>query len=307
MTLNARSKTDPDDSLARMNNLPMPARWALAMRLKTLGLSVTPVLAGTALAAQAGRWNTAVAVAAMLSAVLIQIGTNLWNDAADAESGIDTRDRQGPPRMTAMGMLLARHVRYGALIAFVLSGIGGTYLVSIGGLPVVVIGLLSLALGYLYSAGPYPLSATPIGELLVLLFFGFVAVSATAWLHGLPLSFRVIQFGGLTGLPAAAVLLLNNHRDRQSDARGGRITLAILIGERASRIAFIVLILAALGGFAALVPVRTANLLFYVPAAILAVHLAVSVWITPVSKALNALIAKTALFQLLLVLALFVD
>lgn len=305
MGTTAGNMTNQDALIARLRRLPKSALWALAARLKTLGLSVTPVLAGSALSAGNDAWNGAAMAAAMLSAASIQIGTNLWNDAADAERGIDTSERLGPPRMTALGLLAARDVRRGAFAAFLVAASAGLYLAGIGGWPIIAIGFVSLALGYLYSMGPYPLSGTPLGELLVIAFFGVTAVGGTVWLHGGTLTAQVALAGFFTGLPAAAVLLLNNHRDRHSDARGGRRTLAILIGEGASRHTFSVLIILALGGFAFLAAPCGLAVISLAPAAVLALHIIRKIHRTPVSAGLNALIAMTAGFQALLLLPLF--
>lgn len=287
--------------IARLRRLPRLALWVLAARLKTLGLSVSPVLAGTVLAAQNGGWHIGVTIAAALSAMFIQTGTNLWNDAADAGRGVDTAGRLGPPRMTALGLLTAGAVRRGALACFLAASLAGLYLVSIGGWTIAAIGAMSLALGYLYSMGPFPLSATPLGEILVIAFFGIAAVCGTVWLQGSVPGSRDLGIGLFTGFPAAAVLLLNNHRDRLGDTKGGRKTLAILIGEPASRIVYCLLIFAAWAGFALLQNGGAAGLIGMVPAGLLALHIAAVMMTTPVSAALNRLIAKTALYQLLLV------
>jgi 1,4-dihydroxy-2-naphthoate octaprenyltransferase len=202
---------------ARLKRLPKPALWVIAARAKTLGLSVTPVAAGSWAAAQAGGWRGDVFAGAMAAAAAIQIGTNLWNDAADAARGVDGSDRLGPPRMTALGLLDAAQVRRAAAASFFASALIGLWLAWIGGWPIIAIGLVSLALGYFYSMGPWPLSATPLGEVLVILFFGIVAVAGTVHLHGQAVGAGVLALGVITGLPAAAVLMINNHRDRTSE------------------------------------------------------------------------------------------
>jgi 1,4-dihydroxy-2-naphthoate octaprenyltransferase len=280
--------------------MPRPRRWVLAARLKTLGLSVTPVLAGTWLAATAGTWSGGVLAAALVSAASIQIGTNLWNDAADAESGVDSGERLGPPRMTALGLLDARDVRLAAALVFLLASGAGLYLVLAGGWPILAVGLASLALGYLYSMGPYPLSATPVGEVLVVAFFGVAAVAGTAFLHGAALTPLIWQTGLLLGLPAASVLLVNNHRDRASDAAGGRRTLAILIGVPASKLVYAALNTAALAGLALLYARSLAGWTVFFAAAIHCGFLAVRMRRLPVSAQLNGLLAQTALYQLVL-------
>lgn len=287
-------------SQADLMAIPRPRRWVLAARLKTLGLSVTPVLAGTWLAAAAGTWSSGVLAAALISAASIQIGTNLWNDAADAESGLDNGERLGPPRMTALGLLDARDVRLAAALVFLLAAAAGLYLVMAGGWPILAVGLASLALGYLYSMGPYPLSATPVGEFLVVAFFGVAAVAGTAFLHGAALTPLIWQTGFLLGLPAASVLLVNNHRDRASDAAGGRRTLAILIGVPASRWVYAALNTAALAGLALLYARSPAGWAAFLAAAMHCSFLVVRMRLLPVSAQLNGLLAQTALYQLVL-------
>ncbi len=288
------------DQTAALFAMPRSRRWVLAARLKTLGLSVTPVLAGTWLAAGSGTWRVDVLAATLVSAASIQIGTNLWNDAADAESGVDTGERLGPPRMTALGLLGAREVRITAAMVFMLAAFAGLYLVLVGGWTILAVGLASLALGYLYSMGPYPLSATPVGEVLVVAFFGVAAVAGTAWLHGAELTPEIWQAGLLFGLPAASVLLVNNHRDRKSDAAGGRRTLAILIGEPASRLLYTLLNVAALAGIAALFGSCASGLSVFAAVVLYCAFIVRRMWLLPVSPQLNSLLAQTALYQLLL-------
>jgi 1,4-dihydroxy-2-naphthoate polyprenyltransferase len=284
------------DTRTRLAALPRPALWVIAARFKTVSLSQVPVLAGTWLAMEAGHFRLAAMLLAMLAAGAIQVGTNLWNDAADAASGVDQPDRLGPPRMTALGLLDGTEVRRAALTAFGVALLAGLVLVRLGGWPIVVIGLVSLALGYLYSMGPRPLSGLPFGELLVIGFFGVVAVSGTVLLHGGPaLAARTLLTGLMIGLPAAAVLMLNNHRDRVQDARAGRRTLAIVIGSSASRLFYFAALIAALGVGAILAPA-----FWLAPVAMLALWLGHAMWHWPVSVRLNRLLGQTALFQVLL-------
>lgn len=301
----ATLSADQAAQIAALRRLPRPALWAIAARLKTLSLSVTPVLAGTWWAAASGPWRVSVLILAMISAVAIQIGTNLWNDAADAERGVDTAERLGPPRLTSLKLLDATAVRRGALAAFLISGLSGLYLALLGGWPILAIGLLSLLMGYLYSMGPWPLSMTPFGEILVVLFFGAVAVAGTAYLHTGAIDSRSIGLGAILGLPAAAVLLINNHRDRLTDERAGRRTLAILLGPAASRLLYgLLLLAAAVLGVWWSVPHSPAGWLPGMALAAVALSLAVRMWKTPVSAKLNSLIPKTAAFQIGLLLAL---
>lgn len=285
------------DQVETLKRLPRPALWVLAARLKTLGLSVTPVLGGTWLAAMDGYWRPDALAGAILSAAAIQIGTNLWNDAADAESGLDRGERLGPPRMTALGLLGAGEVRAAAALAFAVAGAAGLFLVSIGGWPILAIGVASLALGYLYSMGPWPLSATPVGEVLVVAFFGVLAVAGTAWLNGADPTPRIVWTGFFLGLPAASVLLVNNHRDRATDAAGGRRTLAILIGEAPTRLLFAVFNVTAWLGLAVLFAGCWAGAIAMLPALGFALYLSRRMQALPVSRALNGVLAATALYQ----------
>lgn len=250
-----------------------------------------PVLAGTWLAGSAARSD--VLIAALVGAIGIQAGTNLWNDAADAARGVDGPDRLGPPRMTAMGVVSAPAMHRAAGLAFVLACLAGLYLIHVGGWSVLIIGIVSLALGYAYSMGPVPLSGLPIGELLVIAFFGVVAVSGTLWLHGGDaMEPRTLWCGVMVGLPAAAILMLNNHRDRVADARAGRRTLAILVGEAWSRRLYVAGLLGAL-----LIAVLWAPTLWLCAPAALLLWLSAAMLRWPVSERLNWLLPGTAAFQ----------
>lgn len=290
----------------QLSRLPLPILLLLAARVKTLGLSLAPVAAGSWLAAQSGGWQPLVMLAAMLAAAMIQIGTNLWNDAADGAGSGDGADRLGPPRMTGLGLLKAGVVRRAGFAAFVVAGLVGLWLAMIGGWGIVVIGLVSLGLGYFYSMGPRPLSHTALGEVLVVLFFGVIAVGGTVYLHGQAITAAVLSVGVITGLPAAAVLLLNNHRDRGLDQIAGRRTLAIVIGQAATRRLYAVLLTAALIGGIGLSLSGGASLLALLPAAGLGVILIVTMARTQISPRLNRLIAGTVGFQALLLLGIAV-
>ena len=210
--------------------------WWTAARPRTLPLGATPVLVGIALAwaeGNAPRWLAAFAT--LLAALLIQIGTNLHNDAADHERGNDPPDRLGPLRVTAAGWASAATVRGAARIAFGSAFLLGCYLAAVGGWPIVAIGIASLLAGVAYSGGPRPISHTPSGELFVWTFFGVLAVAGSHWLQATQPSAAAMLAGAVLGLPAAAVLLVNNLRDLAADLRAGRRTLAAALGEARSR------------------------------------------------------------------------
>ena len=210
--------------------------WFLACRPKTLSVSLSPVLVGTAIAwHDSGRLFWLPLLAAALGAGFIQIGTNLFNDVGDFLRGTDTPDRLGPKRATAEGWLSVGRVRLGAWLAFALAFLCGIYLVWHGGWPIVAIGLASLAAGWAYTGGPKPIAYGPLGEIFVFLFFGLVAVGGSYYLQTLGLSPATLIAAALVGIHAAAVITVNNYRDLDGDARNGKNTLAVRLGRPATR------------------------------------------------------------------------
>ena len=207
----------------------------MAARPRTLSLSVTPVLVGTAMAwaADGGvRWLPV--LAALIASVFIQVGTNLHNDAADFKRGSDGPDRIGPPRVTATGLLSATTVNRGALVCFAIAALLGLYLTYVGGWPILLIGISSIAAGWGYTGGPYPIAYTPLGEVFVVAFFGVAAVAGTYFLCGGRISGLALMSGLAIGSLTGAVLLVNNYRDIVSDSRAGRRTLPIVAGSGAA-------------------------------------------------------------------------
>ncbi|MDP1733341.1 MAG: 1,4-dihydroxy-2-naphthoate polyprenyltransferase [Sulfuritalea sp.] len=216
--------------------------WWTAVRPRTLTLATAPVVAGTALAWAEGApllWPIALVV--LLAALLIQIGTNLHNDAADYERGNDLADRLGPLRVTAAGWATSAQVRTASRIAFGLALLLGVFLVAKGGWPILAIGAASLTAGIAYSGGRRPISHTPFGELFVWIFFGIFAVVGSYWLQAGTLSTAAWIAGAAVGFPAAAVLLVNNLRDVVIDTRSGRRTLAAVLGDGKARQAYALL------------------------------------------------------------------
>jgi 1,4-dihydroxy-2-naphthoate polyprenyltransferase len=207
--------------------------WIMAARPRTLILSMTPVAVGAALAwALDGKIYALAILAALIGSMFIQLGTNLHNDVADSELGGDGTDRVGPPRVTASGLLDGTAVKRGAAACFAASALMGVYLVFVGGWPILLLGILSIVAGWAYTGGPLPIAYTPLGELFVVAFFGVGAVCGTYWLCTAYLGPAAIEAGVALGLLAAAVLLVNNYRDAEADARVGRKTLTILAGPR---------------------------------------------------------------------------
>ena len=234
----------PAESCQTATRLPITRVWWTAIRSRTLSLAISPVLVGTALA-----WSDGVTLhwpallAAMACALLIQIGTNLHNDVVDFERGNDRPDRIGPLRVTAAGWLSPRTMHRATTWTFGLAALLGLYLVTLGGWPILLVGVASLLAGWAYSGGPRPVSHTPLGEVFVLVFFGWVAVAGSYWLQTLQFSLDAVLCGTVLGLPAAAVLLVNNYRDLEDDVRTGRQTLVALLGRPAAQVAYAVMML----------------------------------------------------------------
>src|SRR5690606_30641410 len=163
------------------------------------------------------------ALAALLGAFLIQIGTNLANDYHDFRRGSDTEERVGPVRVTQAGLIAPETVRAAAVATFGAAALVGVYLIAVAGWPVAVIGV---AAGVAYTAGPYPLAYHGLGELFVLVFFGWVAVAGTYFVQALHFRGDLLLAGAGVGALSAGILVVNNLRDRETDAVAGKHTLA---------------------------------------------------------------------------------
>ena len=218
--------------------------WWTAIRPRTLSMGAVPVVLGSALAWAGGAaplWP--LFLATLACALLIQIGTNLHNDVADFERGADRPDRIGPLRVTAAGWATPSSVKRAAILCFGVALMLGLYLAWQGGWPILAIGVTSLLAGWAYSGGKHPISHGPLGELFVLVFFGLLAVAGSHWLQSGSASLSAWLGGAVVGLPAAAVLLVNNYRDRDADLRNGRQTLATRLGDAGAQSAFAVMVL----------------------------------------------------------------
>jgi len=209
--------------------------WIMAARPFSLSLSIVPVAVGAALAfAAQDKVAWAAVAAALAGSVLIHLGTNLHNDTLDAAPDGYGVMRLGPPRATARGLLSATAVRRGAVLCFALAALAGIYLVSVGGWPILALGLLSIAAGWFYASGPRSIAYSPLGEAFVLVFFGLGAVGGTFWVSTLHLTTAALAGGLAVGCFAAAVLVVNNYRDVEVDRQVGRLTLPMVIGAHAT-------------------------------------------------------------------------
>jgi 1,4-dihydroxy-2-naphthoate octaprenyltransferase len=217
--------------------------WLMAARPRTLPAAVAPVLVGTALAATEGTLKPLTFAAAMLGAVFIQVGTNLSNDYSDARRGADTEDRLGPVRVTAGGLMPPRRVLVGTYVAFGIAVAAGLYLAAVAGWQLLVVGAASILAGVLYTGGPRPYGYEGLGELFVFLFFGVVAVTGSYFVQTEELRWEAFALAVPVGLLAAAILVVNNVRDIDTDRRAGKRTLAVKLGRDRARKLFAAMVL----------------------------------------------------------------
>lgn len=275
--------------------------WLLAARPKTLTTAVAPIAIGTALAKAQGYpilWG--ISFWALASALWIQIGTNLVNDALDFKKGADTDKRLGPVRATQMGWLSIQQVMLGAFLSFCFALFFGIPLILQGGMPLLIVLSVSVLCGYLYTGGPMPLAYHGLGDLFVIIFFGFVSTLSLFYLHSGTLSIEGVVAGAQIGLLATAILAVNNFRDYYEDEKSNKRTLVVRLGKSFGRleIAFCALMPFALSGiwfawgytYAAILPLLT------FPLASLLVR---SVYLTEPCRLYNKFLGLSALLHLL--------
>lgn len=219
--------------------------WLMAARPRTLPAAIAPVLVGTALAWTEGSIDLIAFAAAMLGALFIQVGTNLSNDYSDARRGADTEDRLGPVRVTAGGLVPPRQVLVATYVSFGLAVLFGVYLIVIAGPVLLLIGAASILAGILYTGGPRPYGYEGLGEVFVFLFFGVVAVSGSYYVQRQELPWEALVLAVPVGLLAAAILVVNNVRDMDTDRRAGKRTLAVRIGRDGTRSLYTAMLAAA--------------------------------------------------------------
>jgi 1,4-dihydroxy-2-naphthoate octaprenyltransferase len=280
--------------------------WLVAARPRTLPAAVAPVLVGTALAGAEDVFKPLRFAAALVGSIFIQIGTNLANDYSDARRGADTEDRLGPVRVTAGGLLPPRRVLVGTWIAFAVAVAAGSYLAAVAGWGLLVVGAVSIAAGVLYTGGPRPYGYEGLGELFVFVFFGLVAVAGSYFVQVEDLRWEAVALGVPVGLLAAAILVVNNVRDVETDRRAGKRTLAVRLGrERAVRV-FSVMLACAFAALPAIVLLSELEPWILLP--LVSLPLAQPLWPTLAARrdgpSLNKLLADTgrllAAFSLLL-------
>ncbi len=215
--------------------------WILAARPKTLPAAAAPVIVGVGTALAEGVFRAGPATAALLGALLIQIGTNFANDYFDFQKGADNEARLGPTRVTQAGLLAAREVAAGMWIAFGLASLAGLYLIFQAGWPVLLIGLASILAGIAYTGGPFPFGYHGLGDFFVFVFFGPVAVVGTYFVQSGAASPAAVWSSLPIGSLATAILVVNNLRDIETDAIAGKHTLAVRLGRSGTRLEYLLL------------------------------------------------------------------
>ncbi len=273
--------------------------WWLAARPKTLVAALAPILVATALAWREDAQHLPAALLALLGAFLIQIGTNLTNDLYDFKRGADTAERLGPMRVTQAGLVTQRQIAVAIALTFGAAFACGLYLTWRAGWPLLALGLVSILSGVAYTAGPFPLAYRGLGDLFVFIFFGVVATVGAYYVQTLRLDLAplVASFG--VGTTATALIVVNNLRDIDGDARVNKRTLAVRLGRPLTIAWFRLLLLATF-----LTPLGL-YLLGFGPAVFLADLAAIAA--IPLARdiarlqgaELNGLLARTARLQLI--------
>jgi 1,4-dihydroxy-2-naphthoate polyprenyltransferase len=216
--------------------------WMMAARLRTLPAAIAPVLVGTALAGYLHVFHPLRFLAALIGAIFIQVGTNLSNDYSDARRGADTEDRLGPVRVTAGGLVPPDQVLVATYVSFGVAVAAGVYLVIVAGWELLVVGAASILAGVLYTGGPRPYGYEGLGEVFVFLFFGIVAVAGSFFVQVKHLDWEAFALAVPVGLLAAAILVVNNYRDIDSDRRANKRTLAVRLGRDGTRTMYAVIV-----------------------------------------------------------------
>jgi 1,4-dihydroxy-2-naphthoate polyprenyltransferase len=226
----------------RKKALPPSQAWLLAIRPKTLPASLTPVIVGLAAAYADGYFKLLPAITTLAGSLLLQVGVNLANDYFDFVRGFDTEERVGPIRVTQSGLISPQKVRDAMLFTFFIVACIGIYLIIVAGLPIFAVGAASILAALMYSGGPYPLASHGLGDLFVFIFFGLVAVCGTYYVQTSHITLLAVMASIPIGLLITAILVVNNLRDIDTDAKVNKRTLAVILGKRATRLEFILLI-----------------------------------------------------------------
>jgi len=268
--------------------------WIEATRPKTLAAGFVPVLIGTVMAAYEDHFNLTIFILTSICAILIQVITNFVNEVYDFKKGVDNPNRLGPRRAVASGLIQSEMMIKVIKVMFIITLLLGMILMFVsGGLVIFIIGVLSLAFAFFYSGGPYPLAYKGISDIFVLIFFGIIAVTGTYYLQAQKLTLEIFIASLAPGFLSMNILGVNNIRDIETDKNAGKITLAILLGERASKFLYVFLNLLAF-----LVPLVlfqiTKNIYFLSPLLVFPISIYLCIQLFNSSgKKLNKILAQT--------------
>ncbi|PKL83877.1 MAG: 1,4-dihydroxy-2-naphthoate polyprenyltransferase [Ignavibacteriae bacterium HGW-Ignavibacteriae-3] len=221
------------------NTISKTQAWILASRPRTLAAALVPVLVGTAIAVHDSKFQPLAALIALICALLIQIGTNFVNDLFDFLHGTDKKDRVGPLRVIASGLITKREMKIAIYATFGISFLFGLYLVHLGGVFILCIGIFSILAGIAYTAGPFPLAYNGLGDIAVFIFFGFVGTVGTYYVQAAEISAMAFWSSVPVGALITNILVVNNYRDREEDRSNGKKTLIVIFGERFGRLQYL--------------------------------------------------------------------
>jgi 1,4-dihydroxy-2-naphthoate polyprenyltransferase len=226
-------------TISKSNTLTKFDAWILASRPRTLLAAVVPVIVGSSIAINDDVFKPIAAMIALICSILIQVGTNFVNDLFDFLHGKDTHQRKGPKRAVAAGWISPREMKIGIILSFGFSFLLGMYLVYLGGLTILLIGILSIAAGIAYTAGPFPLAYNGLGDIAAFLFFGLIGTVGTYYVQAGDISALSFWASIPVGALITNILVVNNYRDREEDKSNGKNTLAVLFGERFTRMQYV--------------------------------------------------------------------
>ena len=273
--------------------------WIQAARPKTLTAAYTPVIIGASLAYLQDSLNLLVSLIALLCATLIQIGTNFANDYYDYKKGSDRADRVGFKRMTAVGLIEPDKMKLAAFVTMFLAFLFGLYLVNVGGVTILAIGISSLVFGIMYTGGPFPLGYNGLGDIFVFVYFGIVATMTTYYLNTLEWSSASFWASVIPGALSTNILVVNNLRDVAQDKLSGKKTLGVLLGEKALKWEYTLLL-----GLALEIPPYfffhlDASYYIFLPylCVPLSLKLLAEIWLHQKKSTLNGTLEKTAAFM----------
>lgn len=288
-------------------------RWLSASRPKTLAASLVPVFTGASVAWNDQLFRTDTTLVALFCAVTIQIGTNFANDYYDFIKGADTNERLGFERATASGLISPVAMRNATFAAMLIAFLAGLYLVWVGGWIILVIGILSLLFGILYTGGPYPLGYNGLGDIFVFIFFGIIAVTTTYYVNSLQWSAISLWASVPVGALCVNILVVNNLRDIEQDRTASKRTLGVIFGEKALKVEYSSMLFVSYASLACIHLFTAISYWIYLPLLVvpMALKLNHTIWSNTNKRLLNDTLGKTArfmmLFGLLLSVAFIVD